>query len=387
MKNKVCLGVVAFATAMGGVAKASVTIVALEPVYGDKSWAWAINERGQIVGSSGNDQGWPGDDAVATIWPFDGSGQSIALPNLVYSNGYDVNERGDIVGESSMDGTSTLPCIWSNGEFTLLDDFGRVFAINDNGYAVGDDGEFPMLWINGSSIALDMRSGTARGINSSNAVTGSVRIAPNHWEAFVWQDGVLTTLGTGGATSSRGFAINDAGVLVGNLTQEVNHREAFVYANGRMTPMGTFGHDVSIFWAINNLNQIICYVWNIDEFKLPPEVDLKSAIFANGHFTTLIDLLPANSGWTELEPYDINDQTQIVGYGFWNGIRRGFVMSIHAGDVDGDTIANIDDLLAVIHSWGDCPATDQACPADLAPLGGDGVVNIDDLLQVINNWD
>jgi hypothetical protein len=56
------------------------------------------------------------------------------------------------------------------------------------------------------------------------------------------------------------------------------------------------------------------------------------------------------------------------------------------GDITGNGIVNIDDLLAVINSWGPCPNPNN-CPADVfPPPGGDDVVNIDDLLFVINNW-
>ena len=54
----------------------------------------------------------------------------------------------------------------------------------------------------------------------------------------------------------------------------------------------------------------------------------------------------------------------------------------------GNGIVNVDDLLAVINSWGAC-ANPNACPADVAPFGppqGDDVVNVDDLLAVINAW-
>jgi PKD repeat protein len=49
------------------------------------------------------------------------------------------------------------------------------------------------------------------------------------------------------------------------------------------------------------------------------------------------------------------------------------------GDVDGNGIVNIDDLLAVTASWGSC----SACDAD---QDGDGLVNINDLLVVIAGW-
>ena len=54
------------------------------------------------------------------------------------------------------------------------------------------------------------------------------------------------------------------------------------------------------------------------------------------------------------------------------------------GDITGDGIVNVDDLLAVINAWGLCPNCELiACPAD---LNDDCFVNVDDLLMVINNW-
>jgi hypothetical protein len=50
-----------------------------------------------------------------------------------------------------------------------------------------------------------------------------------------------------------------------------------------------------------------------------------------------------------------------------------------AGDVDGDGVIGIDDLLAVINAWGPCPG----CPED---IDGNGVVGSDDLLVVILGW-
>ena len=51
----------------------------------------------------------------------------------------------------------------------------------------------------------------------------------------------------------------------------------------------------------------------------------------------------------------------------------------------GDAQVNVDDLLAVINSWGAC-ADPSICPADIAPASGDDAVNVDDLLAVINAW-
>src|SRR5262249_46626360 len=52
----------------------------------------------------------------------------------------------------------------------------------------------------------------------------------------------------------------------------------------------------------------------------------------------------------------------------------------------GDGVVNVQDLLKVINSWGNCPVPPNPCVADIAPPGGDGVVNVQDLLKVINSW-
>ena len=53
-----------------------------------------------------------------------------------------------------------------------------------------------------------------------------------------------------------------------------------------------------------------------------------------------------------------------------------------AGDCNDDGVVNVDDLIAVVNSWGIC-ANPSQCPAD---MNADGKVNVDDLLIVINNW-
>lgn len=50
-----------------------------------------------------------------------------------------------------------------------------------------------------------------------------------------------------------------------------------------------------------------------------------------------------------------------------------------AGDVNGDGLVNVTDLLAVINAWGPCPM----CAAD---VNYDSIVNVSDLLIVINTW-
>ena len=69
-----------------------------------------------------------------------------------------------------------------------------------------------------------------------------------------------------------------------------------------------------------------------------------------------------------------------------NGIPDDCETSVCAPDiapVGGNGTVNVDDLLGVVNSWGNCSGT---CLADIAPPSGNGVVNVDDLLEIINNW-
>jgi len=53
--------------------------------------------------------------------------------------------------------------------------------------------------------------------------------------------------------------------------------------------------------------------------------------------------------------------------------------------VGGKGVVNVDDLLAVINTWGQTGPPGQV-QGDIAPPGGNGLVNVDDLLAVINAW-
>jgi hypothetical protein len=51
-------------------------------------------------------------------------------------------------------------------------------------------------------------------------------------------------------------------------------------------------------------------------------------IWLGGSIADLNTYLPPGSGWTLTEATAINDNDQIVGYGFHDGVERGFLMAI-----------------------------------------------------------
>jgi uncharacterized membrane protein len=89
-------------------------------------------------------------------------------------------------------------------------------------------------------------------------------------------------------------------------------------------------------------------------------------------------------GWVLLRAADISaDGRTIVGSGNLGSWIAHIGTPVAPGDVTGDGVVNIDDLLAVIAAWGPCPAPPATCAADVTV---DGAVNIDDLLLVISSW-
>ena len=86
----------------------------------------------------------------------------------------------------------------------------------------------------------------------------------------------------------------------------------------------------------------------------------------------------------------VDSDDSVVGLSLGGGQPIGFEQSdlsessdcgdpILPGDVNGDGIVNVTDLLTIMDAWGPC----SGCPAD---LNGDGIVDVTDLLEVVGNW-
>ena len=58
-------------------------------------------------------------------------------------------------------------------------------------------------------------------------------------------------------------------------------------------------------------------------------------------------------------------------------------IAYRVGDANGDNVIDVNDLLAVVSTWGTCPTPPTNCPSD---FDSNGVVNVNDLLAVISNW-
>jgi hypothetical protein len=93
-----------------------------------------------------------------------------------------------------------------------------------------------------------------------------------------------------------------------------------------------------------------------------------------------VRLLDASSGGYILMLADLEDGRRVMVRGV--ALETG----VCTGDVTGDSAVDVQDMVAVILSWGPCPPSKRrgaTCPAD---IDNDGTVGVGDLIAVILNW-
>jgi probable HAF family extracellular repeat protein len=165
---------------------------------------------------------------------------------------YDVNDRGQVVGYMSGNGFG--------------DDHGFVGEKD----VLTDLGELPQ------SVQTLSRVPWEIAINNNGQVAGTFKTAAGVLHGFLWQKGVYTDLGTLGGIEpatdlpdvgpfgSKAVAINDKGQVIGFSVTPAGERHAFLWQQGVMTDLGTLadGKGYSEPVAINNRGQVIGYTTN-----------------------------------------------------------------------------------------------------------------------------
>lgn len=192
-----------------------------------RTTAQAIDERGQVTGSSALGERFRPDHAV--LWPR--PGEAVELGDLGagihYSRGRALGPAG-VVGSAS-DGETERPFIWreARGIAALTDADGqplrgRAMDINAGGvivgYALTDNGPAPLRGTAGDGLATLPRDGASTGralTVNADGVTAGVLHADGGFEAVLWAaDGGLRRLG---ARSAEPRDIDARGRVVGRV--------------------------------------------------------------------------------------------------------------------------------------------------------------------------
>jgi probable HAF family extracellular repeat protein len=228
-----------------------------------------------------------------------------------------INDRGQVVGESTINSGENHAFIWENGRMRDLGLFpGDLFAaasdINNRGQVVGagaaDFSPHALLWENGRVIDLGGTFSQAFAINNRGQIVGVTSGG-----AALWQNGVLHNLANLSGGGSEAFDINDKGVIVGYSTTATGESHAVMWTDGGIVDLGTLpGDDFSQALAINSQGQIVGTSSNI------PQGGERAFIWENGAMRELGSLptLPFSRA------FSINERSQAAGVSILAGVTR-----------------------------------------------------------------
>jgi D-alanyl-D-alanine carboxypeptidase len=297
------------------------------------SQAFDINNLGQIVGWANNAAG----DRRPALWQ-NGGWRDLGTPNGVSGQAQGINSQGQVTGFVDNGGQRTA-ILW-NGTTTIdLGNLGAPFAagyaINDRGTvagvsrdAVGNDFN-PFRWTRTDGIT-NLRQPPSTGdfawdLNNLGQVAGFATIN-NDNKPVVWQGDraiVLSDLG-GGFGNAQG--INDLGIVVGfsgtSATSTARSATRWSLANPESAiDLGTLGGTRSTALRINNLNQIVG--WSRDGAE-----QTRATLWQDDRPLNLNSLVVNRQDWNLTFAWGINDRSQIVGYGDYQGNNpRAFLLT------------------------------------------------------------
>jgi probable HAF family extracellular repeat protein len=145
-------------------------------------------------------------------------------------------------------------------------------AVNDHQEVVGSSQvgttrfSHAFLWRKGELIDLgvlnpDFPVSYAYDINNRGQIVGTSAAVTGGFHAVLWQDEVMTDLGTLGGASSSATSINERGQAVGRSETDNGETHAFLWQNGVMTDLGIGSVDSSTQLSINFFGDVTGGKW------------------------------------------------------------------------------------------------------------------------------
>jgi probable HAF family extracellular repeat protein len=224
--------------------------------------------------------------------------------------------------------------LFDNGKLTSLAPEGEYLSIggiNDQGTLVGDIAPSinhptrAVKWENGQMTYLSTLGGAvsaASHLNNAGQIVGGASLSDGSQHPVLWENDQIIDLGNPfGGKGGSAVDINENRQIIGNYMNSSGNEAAFFWENGQMKDLGDLGGDFTWARAINDSAQIVgVSVKNNDN-------NSRAVLWDEGKMLDLNNLISENSGWELLFAQDINNKGQIVGYGYFNGEERGFLLN------------------------------------------------------------
>ena len=266
--------------------------------------ARALNDAGQVVGSTSNEYG-----PEAALWS-DGVGVRLPPPaGTLGSQAYAINASGQVPGTASigMGRYQERGVVWSGAAGVLIDPLDRAFGINAGGALAGEGPARsffvgPLSFSNGVATELGASgglTGSAYAINDAGQVVGFNGDQNEQPRATLWSGADVVDLGVSGTA----YAINAQGQVVGVSWDEPTAR-AFLWSVLGLVWLDAPGASGAAARSINDLGQIV-----------GASTDA-ALLWSEGTRYDLNDLLAPGAldpGWVLTSAADINNKGWIVG--------------------------------------------------------------------------
>jgi uncharacterized membrane protein len=308
---------------------------------GAESYAWGINNKGQIVGGAASSEHHPGAYCQPVLFDATGEGNNVdLLPKSDDGDAFAINSLGQIVGCVGDlwygPGSETWATLFDptghgdNVEFKAPNDWGNAaLSINNAGQVLGIT---HLTWVgipmphvveyatlfdptgSGDHVNLGGLGGgqsEAYSINNKGQIVGMASPGPGEGGATLFDPtGGGNNINLRGGNDSYAYSINDYGQIVGYASARATLFDPT--GEGNNIDLGTLpGSESSWAWSINNAGQIVGASYSAPS-------DCRATLFdpaGEGKNINLNDVIPATPSWRLLEATCINDSGWIVGFG------------------------------------------------------------------------
>ncbi len=165
---------------------------------------------------------------------------------------------------------------------------------------------------------LGGNSGIGNGINASGQVAGYSQNASQTYRAFLSTGTTLSDIGDLGGGSAVAYALNDLGQVVGSAVTANGENHPFLYTDGKMIDLGTLGSGNNDWWnsaqGINNSGVVTGTSYDA-------KGNFFGFVWKNGK---MIKMGTLGGSWSQA--YAINNKNQVTGLAYTkNGSAHGFI--------------------------------------------------------------